>query len=86
MGGGACVVIIEGNSVQGDADLLKSTAVASCQLVDYLESDEEIELNPADIQPIIDFHLEAKEKLARMSAKLDKINRELAAKYSRDVG
>jgi len=83
MGGGACVVIIEGNSVQGDADLLSSTAVASCQLVDYLRTEEN--WNEADAQPIIDFHLDAKAKLARMNAKLDQINRDLAAKYDREV-
>ncbi len=83
MGGGACVVIIEGNSVQGEADLLSSTAVASCQLVDYLRTEEN--WNEADAQPIIDFHLKAKAKLVRLNVELDGINRELAAKYDRDV-
>lgn len=85
MGGGACVIIIEGNVVQGDAAALAQTAAASCQLVDYLENDDDANFNIADAQPIIDFHLKAKEKLAKLTAELDGINRALAAKYNRPV-
>ena len=86
MGGGACVIILEGNTVQGDAAMLSQTAAASCQLVDYLQNDDDAQFNIADAQPIIDFHLRAKVIIARLTGELDKINRDLAAKYSRDVG
>lgn len=83
MGGGACVVIIEGGSVQGDAAQLAQTAATSCLLVDYLEHDEEINFDINDAKPIADFHLRAKEVVSRLNAELDKINRALAAKYNR---
>ena len=86
MGGGACVIIIEGNAVQGDAAQLAQTAIASCQLVDYLENDKDVKFDIADAQPIIDFHLKAKGIVANLNAELDKINRALAAKYNRTVG
>lgn len=81
MGGGACVVIIEGNGVQGDAELLISTASASCQLVDYLRTEDN--WNEADTKPVEDFHIRAKIVLTRLNTDLDKINRDLAAKYNR---
>lgn len=84
MGGGACVVIIEGNGVQGNAALLTSTASASCQLVEYLRTEEN--WNEADTQPIVDFHLKANERLAKLNSELNGINRALAAKYNRTVG
>lgn len=83
MGGGACVVIIEGGGVQGAAALLSSTAAASCQLVDYLSNDEDVELKEADLKPIVDFHLKAERRLKEMNEELDGINRTLAAKYNR---
>lgn len=83
MGGGACVVIIEGGGVQGASALLSTTAATSCQLVDYLINDDDVTFNPADMQPVIDFHLRAEKKLKEMNAELDKANRELAAKYNR---
>lgn len=83
MGGGACVVIIEGNTVQGEAARLAQTAIASCQLVDYLDGDADIQFNEADSQQIQNFHLKAKITLKKMNAELDGINRSLAEKYSR---
>jgi len=83
MGGGACVVIIEGNTVQGDSQLLISTASASCQLVDYLRTEDN--WNEDDAKPIEDFHVRAKAVVSRLNADLDAINRALAAKYKRAV-
>lgn len=83
MGGGSCVVIIEGNTVQGEAARLAQTAIASCQLVDYLDSDDEVEFDIADSQGIQDFHKRAKNVLSRLNEELDGINRKLAAKYNR---
>lgn len=85
MGGGPCFIIIDGNRLQGEAALLSSTAVASCQLVDYLENDDEANFDIKDAQPIQDFHIRAKGVVSRLNAELDKINRELAAKYNRLV-
>lgn len=84
MGGASCVVIIEGNGVQGQADQLKATAVASCQLVDYLSNDEDQPFNEADAQPIEDFHLKAEKTLKALTKELDGINRALAAEYNRE--
>lgn len=86
MGSGACVVIIEGNGVQADASALSQTAIASCQLVDYLEHDEDIQFNIADTQPIQDFHLKARKALQKLNKELDGINRDFAAKFNRPVG
>lgn len=86
MGGISCAIIIEGNDVQGAASMLAQSTAASCQLVDYLQSDEDEHFDFADAQPIIDFHLRAKGVLTRLNNELDGINRALAAKYSRSVG
>lgn len=83
MGGGACVIIIEGNGVQGDAAELSSTAVASCQLVDYLSQDEDEHFDMNDAKPIENFHLRARPIIQKLKAELDSINRALAAKYNR---
>jgi len=81
MGGPACIVVIDGNAVQGEAARLSSTAAASCQLVDYLENDEDANFDPHDAQPIADFHLMAKGAIKKLNNQLDKINRDLAEKY-----
>lgn len=83
MGGGACVIIIEGGSVQGNSTRLAQTAFTSCQLVDYLENDEEAHFDIADAKPIQDFHLRAKVVVDRLNTELDGINRALATKYNR---
>jgi hypothetical protein len=83
MGGPACVVIIDGNAVQGESARLSTTAEASCQLVDYLENDEDTNFDPADAQPIADFHKRAKSVIKRLNTELDEINRALAKKYGR---
>lgn len=83
MGSGACVVIIEGNSVQGQSYELISTAQASCQLVDYLSNDEDEEFNDADTKPIQDFHKRAEKVVANLVAELKRLNQDLAAKYNR---
>lgn len=83
MGGGACVVIIQGNGVQGEASKLMATADASCQLVNYLELDDEAEFNEADSQPIQDFHVRARAVIKRLNKELEEINDALAAKYNR---
>lgn len=80
MGAGACVVIIEGNTVQGMTAMLSATASASCQLLEYLR--EEPNFNPADEQPIIDEHLKLISKLKQFNNELDAINRAFAAKYN----
>lgn len=79
MGGGACVIIIKGNTVQGLAAMLSSTASASCQLLNYLR--DEPNFNPADEQPIIDEHTKLVAKLTQFNAELDAINKAFAAKY-----
>lgn len=86
MGGGSCVIIIEGNVVQGRSAELAQTAAASCQLVDYLEHDVDIKFDINDAKPIQDFHIRVKDKLAKLNDELDGINRALAAKYNRTVG
>lgn len=86
MGGGACIIIIEGNGVQGEAARLSSTAVASCQLVEYLSQDEDIELKEADLKPIIDFHKKTEKLLSELNTELDAINIALAKKYNREYG
>lgn len=83
MGGGACVVIIQGGGVQGEASRLISTADASCQLVNYLEMDEDANFNEADSQPIQDFHARARNVIKRLNKELEDINNALAAKYNR---
>lgn len=83
MSGGACVVIIDGNGVQGASYELISTASASCQLVDYLEHDENLEFNDDDTKPIQDFHHKAEKVLRELNAELDGLNHALARKYNR---
>ena len=83
MGAGACVVIIEGNNVQAESEGLAQQAITSCQLVEYLR--EEKDFDPADLNPIIAFHLKAKTKLAKLSDELAEINKEFAAKYNDDI-
>lgn len=83
MGGGPCVIIIHGTGVQSGAADLSKAAEASCLLVDYLVQDDDVTLAEADLQPIIDFHLDAEKKLAAMTKDLLKRNDELAAKYNR---
>lgn len=86
MGGRPCVIIIEGNGLQGDAAQLAKTAEASCQVVDYLQNDEDITFSEADAQPILDFHLRARKTVDQLNKELDKINRDLARKYNRNYG
>ena len=85
MGGGACVVIINGNKLQGEAGQLSSTVETSCQLVDYLSNDEYAHLKPEDIEPIEDFHARTIPAIKKLNKELDEINRALAAKYNRVV-
>ena len=79
MGGGACVIIIEGNSVQGMSALLASTASASCQLLDYLRT--EPHFNPADEQPIIAEHTKILMTLKQINDELAAVNQAFADKY-----
>lgn len=85
MGGGSCVIIIEGNGVQGQSYELITTAQASCQLVEYLSLDPDEHFNDADTKPIQDFHKKAEKVVADLVAELKKLNRDLAAKYNRDT-
>lgn len=84
MGGAVCVIIILGNDVQAASGNLAQTASASCQLVDYLRTEDG--WNEEDAKGIEDFHAKAKEKLIKMSADLATLNKALAAKYGRDIG
>ena len=79
MGGGACVIIIEGNSVQGMSALLASTASASCQLLDYLRTEKGF--NPADEQPIIAEHTKILTALKQLNDELAAVNQAFADKY-----
>lgn len=83
MGGGACVVILQGNGLQGEASRLMASADASCQLVNYLEMDEDANFNEADSRPIQDFHVHARAVIKRLNKELEDINDALAAKYNR---
>lgn len=83
MGGVVCVIILDGNNLQGDAKMLAQTAAASCQLVDYLENDVDANFNSVDAQAIADFHAKTKVKLTKMNQELEDLNRALAAKYNR---
>lgn len=80
MGGEECVIIIQGNIVQGISAMLATTASASCQLVDYLRT--EPEWKDEDGKPIGDFHLRATKVLRDLNDELDKLNHELAHKYN----
>jgi hypothetical protein len=79
MGGEECIIIIQGNIVQGQSAMLATTAAASCQLVDYLRTEEN--WNEEDAKPIADFHLRATRKLKELNEELDRLNHELAHKY-----
>lgn len=86
MGGGACVIIITGNELQGESSRLSSTVEASCQIVDYLSNDEYAHFKIEDAQAIQDFHARSIPIVRRLNRELDEINHALAAKYDRDVG
>lgn len=86
MGGGACVIIIEGTGAQGNADKLIRTLIASCDLVGYLSLDDDVEFKDEDTEPIVTFHRKAIRQLFDLNKELEKLNEELAAKYNREVG
>ena len=79
MGGEECVIIIDGNKVQGGSYNLITTAAASCQLVDYLRTEET--WDDEDAKPIAEFHKKAIRKLKELTDELDQLNHELAHKY-----
>jgi hypothetical protein len=80
MGGEECIIILEGNKLQGAAQMLITTASASCQLVDYLSHREN--WNDEDAKEIGQFHLKAQKKINELNEQLDELNRELAHKYA----
>ena len=82
MGGEECVIIIQGNIVQGSAAMLSTTAQASCQLVNYLALDPDANFNDEDGKPIADFHKKATKVLKDLNDELDRLNHELAHKYN----
>lgn len=82
MGGEECVIIIQGNIVQGGAATLSTTVQASCQLVNYLALDPDANFNDEDGKPIAEFHKRATKKLIELNEELDTLNHELAHKYS----
>lgn len=79
MGGEECIIIIDGNKAQGLAYQLITTAAASCQLVDYLRTEENWDED--DAKPIAEFHKRAIRKLNELTEELDRLNHELAHKY-----
>jgi hypothetical protein len=85
MGRVICLIILDGEDVQGGAEMLKHKANASCVLVGYLEQDADVNFNQEDARPIVDFHIKANKQLARLSTELDALNRDLAAKYNLPV-
>lgn len=80
MGGEECIIILEGNKLQGVAQMLITTASASCQLVNYLAHREN--WNDDDAKEIGAFHLKAQKAILKLNEELDMLNRELAHKYA----
>lgn len=85
MSGVICVIILDGNKAQGASAQLSQNIAASCTLVDYLENDDEIEFNPADAQPIADFHGKARKVIGELNVEINRLNAELAKKYNRET-
>lgn len=83
MGGGPCVVIIDGSAAQGEAQRLVTSIDASCLLVDYLGQDTEQVFNEADTKPVTNFHAKAIRVLRDLNTEISAINRALAEKYNR---
>lgn len=86
MSGVICIIILEGNKAQGDAAQLAQNISASCTLVDYLENDEDLNFDPADAQPIADFHVRAQKVIGDLNTEINKLNTSLAKKYNREIG
>lgn len=79
MGGEECIIILAGNKLQGNAQMLITSASASCQLVDYLRT--EPNWNEDDAKPIGEFHKRASRAVIALTEELDRLNQELAHKY-----
>jgi len=86
MSGVVCVIILEGNKAQGAAAQLSQNIAASCQLVDYLENDDDLTFNAADAKPISEFHERARKVIGDLNVEINKLNADLAKKYDRTIG